>query len=197
MTNMTSLNTTPPLTSWWLIGTFVVASMFTGAAVATDESCVVNISQPTVDYGRTTREQLFENSPNSNQALLGKRSLTLTSVCDAKVQQVLTFQGEAADESRFRFGQQGTFSLRVINAQLDGKPVRMVASGAASNAANGTSTLLRLGNGLIPFDGPAAAAGERLTVQVEVETYVDADATRARSEESWEGGGSFNIAPLN
>ncbi|WP_447744016.1 hypothetical protein [Variovorax boronicumulans] len=154
--------------------------------------CDAQLSESLVDYGRMTRALLLERQPDPARASLGKRLVTLTAVCAERTAMALSFQGAAADDTGFRFAGNDRFTLGIVQAQLDGKPVRLAGSHAdATNSA--PSSLLRPGDRMSPMDGAGLAQGQRLTVQLEIEPFVGAAATRVGAESTWEGAGRFEV----
>ncbi|WMI98146.1 hypothetical protein RBU55_21600 [Pseudomonas chlororaphis subsp. aurantiaca] len=167
------------------------SSIFAGQ----DDNCVVQISQPLVDYGRKTAAELIEGRARTSQIFLGKQTISLSAVCENKTGLALSFNGQGADDHSYRFARNGSFTLKVLSTQLDGKSVRMLP--AEAPATSSSEQRLRPGVSLVAYDGQRPATGERLTVQVEVETYIDPEATKVRAEEVWEGGGQFNVESFN
>ncbi|WP_341892364.1 hypothetical protein [Variovorax sp. YR752] len=154
--------------------------------------CDAQLSESLVDYGRTTRAQLMERQPDPARASLGKRRVTLTAVCVERTAMTLSFQGAAADDTGFRFARNDRFTLRILDAQLDGKPVRLAASQVDATGV-APSPVLRPGDRMSAIDGAGLAQGQRLTVQLEIEPFVGAAATRVAGESTWEGAGRFEV----
>ncbi|PIF78761.1 hypothetical protein CLU95_5959 [Variovorax sp. 54] len=154
--------------------------------------CDAQLSESLVDYGRMTRAQLQERQPDPARASLGKRRVTLTAVCAERTAMELSFQGAAADDTGFRFATNDRFTLRMLDAQLDGKPVRLAAPQVDATGL-APSPVLRPGDRMSPVDGAGLAQGQRLTVQLEIEPFVGAAATRVAGESRWEGAGRFEV----
>ena len=169
-------------------------STMTGTRVhaQASERCDAQLSESLVDYGRMTRGQLLERQPDSARASLGTRRVTLTAVCAERTAMVLSFQGATADDTAFRFAANDRFTLKVLDAQLDGKPVRLAAAQADATGF-AASASLRPGDRMSPVDGAGLAQGQRLTVQLEIEPFVGAAATRVAAESRWEGAGRFEV----
>ncbi|TSD60055.1 hypothetical protein FFI97_007080 [Variovorax sp. KBS0712] len=190
MITMKNLRRDSALFSMVLAALFALAG--TPAHAQASGRCDAQLSESLVDYGRMTRAQLLERQPDPARASLGKRLVTLTAVCAERTAMALSFQGAAADDTGFRFAANDRFTLRIVQAQLDGKPVRLAASQAdATNSA--PSSLLRPGDRMSPMDGASLAQGQRLTVQLEIEPFVGAGATRVAAESTWEGAGRFEV----
>ncbi len=173
----------------------ILMSLLTGWSSAVlasqDDGCVVQISQPLIDYGRKTAAELLDSQARMGNVLFGKQTITVSALCESETVLALSFNGSAADENSYRFAPRGSFTLKVLSAQLDGKPVRLQSAGAAGNDSN--EQRLRPGVSLVPQDGPRAAKGQRLTLQVEVETHIEVQAAKARSEDVWQGSGQFSV----
>lgn len=173
------------------LSTGLSSSIFAGQ----DDSCVVQSSQPLIDYGRKTAAELTEGKARTNQVFIGKQTISLSAVCESKASLALSFHGQGADDRSYRFARNGSFTLKVLSAQLDGKLVRMLPADAV--ATGSSEQRLRPGVSLVAYDGQRPAKGERLTVQVEVETYIDPEAIKVRAEEMWEGGGQLKVESFN
>lgn len=156
------------------------------------ERCDAQLGESLVDYGRMTRAQLQERQPDPARTSLGKRRVTLTAVCTERTAMVVSFQGAAADDTGFRFANNDRFTLKILDAQLDGKPVRLAAAQADTTGV-APSSFLRPGDRMSPVDGAGLAQGQRLTVQLEIEPFVGAAATRVAAETRWEGAGRFEV----
>lgn len=175
-----------------MFGMALAALAATPAHAQASARCDAQLSESLVDYGRLTRAQLLERQPDPARASLGKRLVALTAVCAERTAMALSFQGAAADDTGFRFAANDRFTLRIVQAQLDGKPVRLAASHADATGS-APSSLLRPGDRLSPMDGAGLAQGQRLTVQLEIEPFVRAAATRVAVESTWEGAGRFEV----
>ncbi|WP_093384626.1 hypothetical protein [Pseudomonas sp. UC 17F4] len=171
---------------------FLTALGFGSYAMAgADTDCVIQLSQPLIDYGQVNRTQLFPGGVAVRDALLGKSTLSLSAVCDSKTTMALQFRGEPAGSDSYRFARTGAFTLKVLSAQLDGKPVRMRP--AQSVTANANGQMIRPGESLAPYDGVQALAGERLSMLIEVQTRIDSAAASVRNDEVWAGNGQFEL----
>lgn len=160
--------------------------------LASAEECNLSISQPVLDYGQSQRAQLMEGAREGRHLLVGTRVISVNLSCSDSTAMALSFNGEAAGDTGYRFAQGGFFTLKVLSAQLDGNAVRMVKR-TAEGAVEGVDNLLRPGVSLVPVGPSLIARGTRLNAQVEVKTYVDERDTQARSQNEWEGGGQFSV----
>jgi len=172
--------------------TFLFASALCLPLLANAEECSLSISQPVLDYGQTQRTQLMENTREGRHLLVGTRVITLNLSCAASTAMALSFNGEAAGDEGYRFARGGLFTLKVLSAQLDGNPVRLVRR-SAEGSVQGVADMLRPGVSLVPVGPNLIARGTRLSAQVEVKTYVDERDTEARSRDEWGGGGQFSV----
>jgi hypothetical protein len=159
---------------------------------ASAEECTLSTNQPVLDYGQSQRTQLMEGSREGRHLLVGTRVITVNLSCVASTAMALSFNGEAAGEKGYRFAQGGFFTLKVLSAQLDGNPVRLVKR-AGERSVEGVADMLRPGVSLVPVGQSLIARGTQFSAQVEVKTYVDERDTEARSRNEWEGGGHFSV----
>lgn len=159
---------------------------------ASAEDCILSVSQPVVDFGQTQRAQLMEGTREGKRLLVGTRVVSLILSCSASAAVALSFNGERAGDQGYRFAQDGIFTLRVLSAQLDGKPVSLMVRDG-EGAAKDSDNLLRPGVSLVPGLQSMIARGTTFSAQVEVKTYVDERDTQARSREQWDGGGHFAV----
>lgn len=160
--------------------------------MAVAQECTMAVSQPVVDYGQTQRAQLLEGARTGQHLLVGTRVVSLNLNCAEHASMALSFNGEAAGSEGYRFAQGGFFTLKVLSAQLDGQPVRMVKR-AVGASAQGVDDQLRPGVSLVPVGPSQIARGEKFSAQVEVKTYVHERDTEARSLNEWDGGGQFSV----
>ncbi|WP_277591586.1 hypothetical protein [Pseudomonas chlororaphis] len=170
---------------------FTTMGLSSHAMAGSENDCVIQISQPLINYGQVNRTQLFPSGLPVRNALLGKNTISLSAVCDGKSNMALYFRGEAASSDSYRFARTGAFTLKILSAQLDGKSVRMRPTQTVS--ANANEQKLRPGESVAPYDGVHTLAGERLSVLIEVETRIDSEAARVRTEEVWSGSGQFEV----
>lgn len=160
--------------------------------MATAQECAMTVSQPLVDYGQIQRAQLLEGARAGQHLLVGTRVITLNLSCAENAAMALSFNGEAVGSEGYRFAQGGLFTLKVLSAQLDGQPVRMVMRTAGASA-QGVDDQLRPGVSLVPVGSSQIARGAKFSAQIEVKTYVHERDTEARSRNEWGGGGQFSV----
>ena len=153
------------------------------------ENCRLSLSQPRIDYGDVRRHARVENASMA----LGTRSLSINVICAEPAAMALRFVGVAADGQGFRFGRQGRFSLSLKHAQVDGRAVGWAAAHSSGEAGNGQ---LLPGQTLVARAAGLALVGRRLSVQVDIDTELPADALAVRGETHLEGLGSFELVSL-
>ncbi|MCK3832726.1 hypothetical protein [Pseudomonas fluorescens] len=155
-----------------------------------EQQCRLQLSESTLDLGRFNRDQPVQVK-GTNLLSLDKRVLNLFATCGANSVMGLAFKGQSGEEKGYRFAKNGVFVLKVINAQLDGKPVRLRPHNAEEIATS--ELLIQPGQELLPYVGTFPVSGEHLTVQVEIETRIDSAGTRVSADEDWEGSGQFEV----
>lgn len=163
--------------------------------------CNIQLSESTVDYGRLYPEKLTMSPMGGLTSPLDKRSVVLNLSCSQPSDLTLFFKAPAAGQNAFLLGQQGTFSLRIRDALLDGHAVnlgqvqvpgdRSLKSGAAS------SLLLTPGYGVVPVVNGLAAQGTSFSARVEIEaslTHRAGSLSAIRDETPWVQEGTFDAA---
>lgn len=158
-----------------------------------EQQCQLQLSESTLDLGRFNRDQPIAVNA-SNLLSLGKRTLNLSATCGASSVMALAFNGQQGHEQGYRFANNGVLIVKVIDAQLDGKLVRLRPLGTTETTAS--ELFLQSGQALSPYMGATAVAGEYLNVQVEIEARIDRAGTRVSADEEWEGSGQFEVHPV-
>ncbi|WP_421535050.1 hypothetical protein [Pseudomonas marginalis] len=159
-----------------------------------EQQCQLQLSESTLDLGRFNRDQPVPIK-GSNLLSVGKRTLNLSATCGADSVMALTFKGAQGREQGYRFANNGVFIVKVIGAQLDGKPVRLRPLDAAQTTAS--ELFVQPGQELSPYVGTTPATGEYLNVQVEIEARIDRAGMRVSADEEWEGSGQFEVRMVN
>lgn len=166
-------------------------TMVAGGALAAD--CDMHLSNAEVDYGSLNRGEMEirGNAPID----LGKRQLTLTAVCRQATTMGLRFAGEAADSNSYRFAGKGRFTVKLSNAILDGTTVQLAPTTGSDGASSAQSAalVLRPNERISATAMGMPAVGKVLSVQVEIQAYVDETTTRARDVTSLEGRGALTL----
>lgn len=97
-------------------------------AVAQDIECNVQMSPTTLAYPPMTKSALERSADASGMWTLGERTLSVTATCPKAASIALIFRDLRGSEDRFRFSNEGRLSLRMLAAQLDGRPVSLCQS---------------------------------------------------------------------
>lgn len=151
-------------------------------------ACNLVANDNTIDYGRFSPYDVPPAAPSSPALPLGKRIIVLHATCDMPQHMAIFFQGEADGAGQFRFGPEGHLTIRLLKAQLDGKPapmgqVRSIAQPPASHTPDIAITP--------EFGAMAAGAGRHLSLQVEFEAAVPRSAMRPSMDQIWRSNGRF------
>lgn len=169
--------------------------LFMLAIAAPDASandCRLSLSQPRVDYGVLRRTELLDEGIRSQPIILGRRTLQLSVVCAEPGAVALRFTGVAAGTQGYRFGRQGSFTLALKHAQVDGRAVEL---SSAQSTDMPTSGHLLPGHVLIAKASGLPLTGTRFSALVEIDTYLPPDAFSVRRETVFEGQGHFEWLP--
>jgi len=173
------------------LGVSLLFMLAIAAPEASANDCRLSLSQPRVDYGVLRRAELGE--PLASQPIiLGRRTLQLSVVCAEPGAVALRFTGVPAGTQGYRFGRQGSFTLALKHAQVDGRAVELSTSQFTETATSGH---LLPGHVLIAKAGGLPLTGTRFSAQVQVDTYLPPDAFSVRRETVFEGQGHFEWLP--
>jgi hypothetical protein len=156
-------------------------------------ACTLVSSDAHVDYGRFSPYDLPPSDPASSNLPLGKRIMVLRASCDAPRRMALFYRGEAHGADGFRFGPEGHLRVRILKAQLDGKPAALgqVKSAALQPAATAVAVSLTPALGALVM-----GAGRQLNLQVEIEALVPRTAMHPSNEQTWHSGGRFVLESM-
>ena len=159
---------------------------------ASANDCRLSLSQPRVDYGVLRRTELLDEGVRSQPIILGRRTLQLSVVCAQPGAVAMRFTGVPAGTQGFRFGRQGSFTLALRHAQVDGRAVEL---NSAQSTDMSTTGLLLPGHVLIAKASGLPLTGTRFSALVEIDTYLPPDAFSVRRETVFEGQGHFEWLP--
>jgi hypothetical protein len=158
----------------WLLGAACAA--YGGTVSAAD--CTTLLSDATVDFG-TMRPG---NGKDASRIHPSPARRIYTATCKAPTQMNLVFRATAAGaDDALQFGDTGTYSVRVLDARLDGTPVqlaRLSAIGQPPGEAAATELVLKPNDIVAPVNGQQLLTGTRLDVTLQVAVSIPADAVR-------------------
>ncbi len=185
--------TTAPLINWSPCGLLALFLLFSSGVMA-KSPCELHLSEGTINYGKFTRGDVLHTQTASGYLSMGKRILSLASTCGADTVMGISFNGTSQNEKSYRLDKNASFTLKIVSAQLDGRPVQMrtLQRVGAGNRKN----LIRPGDTLIPHEGESVARGERLNLQIEVQGLINEAGLRVNSEKTVEGHGEFHIRAM-
>ncbi|PTR27265.1 hypothetical protein C8J98_10943 [Luteibacter sp. OK325] len=169
---------------------WLVTSLMATTVGATDSSCEVTLNAPQVDYGRLSRTTL----PLDGNGLLElpMRTVGMHIRCPEPRGMTTYFRGMPAGPGRFRFTDDGHFSLRLRDGFLDGVPVEVgqVDRDGGTPRQTGASQPWIPGQGLSPVKNGATAVGREFSAQIDIETRVDERALTVSDVTRWMVGGA-------
>lgn len=178
---------------WKLLLALVLAG--SSAAAMAEDKCRLQISNPKVDYGATTRAELLNRQVSPLLMALGKQSFTLSATCKTPTQMTLFFRGSAADASSYQLGGGGNFTLRLSSARLDGNVVGLgvVQAQGQLPQLRADSVALPPQAGVVPISNDVPIKGTTLLLQVEVDAKVSAVGSRVSDRTTFRGSGNFEL----
>lgn len=135
-----------------------------------DRRCEVSVSTPNIDYGTQSRWQL-QDSAGGQKVSPGKRSFTLSVVCPYRQVMRVIVRGSKAPDGQLLYGDRGSMSLRVMDAELDGQLAELSAINAEGGLKVQTKDrlYLRPDFGMIATQNGQPVKGKFLTVRLEAE----------------------------
>lgn len=158
----------------WLLGAACAA--YGGAASAAD--CTTLFSDSTVDFGMMRPG----NGKDANQIRPSPARRIYTAACKAPAQMNLVFRAASAGaDDALQFGDTGAYSVRVLDARLDGAAVqlaRLSAIGQPPGDAPAAELVLKPNDIIAPVNGQQLLIGKRLDVTLQVVASIPADAVR-------------------
>lgn len=176
-----------------LLTTSLLAAPFAHAASA--DNCQMQISTPSVDYGSTTRAELLKKQVSPLMMSLGRQSVTLTATCKTPTLMTLFFRGAAADAGAYRLGNGGSFTLRVLNARLDGRAVGLgsVLVSGQPPETKADSMMLPPDTGAVPIVNDVPVRGSSLQLQIDIDASISTTGSRINDLTVLRGAGSFEL----
>lgn len=170
-----------------------VLALVANAALAAD--CDMQLSNREVNYGALHRGELTTGAQMA-AIPLGKRQLALSVMCRQPTAIGLRFDGQPAGADAYRFGGQGSFTVRLSDATLDGRPVQLASLSGSGGTGTASNAASMKPNGLVVTTAHGApVTGKAFTAQVEIDTYIDDATTRVRDLSVLEGTGTFRLVP--
>jgi len=153
-----------------------------GSILPIDHRCEVSVNMPVIDYGTQSRWQL-QDVAGGQKLTTGKRNFTLNIVCPYAQNMRVVLRGSRSNEGQLRYGDRGSMSLRVLDAQLDGQSVELSSITAEGAVKAGAASSLNLtpDTGMMATRNGQAVKGKTFNARLEVEPMmVEKDARVAR-----------------
>lgn len=147
-----------------------------------DPRCHISAGAPVIDYGEKTRWQLLD-SLTSQTITLGKRTLMLSVVCPYSQNMLLTLYGDRATNGDLRYGDRGSISFRVHDAQVDGKDVllSLTSSDGTLDGASVSSLKLQPGKSFAATQDGHVVMGKAFNARIEIEPTMPQSSARVTS----------------
>lgn len=153
-----------------------------------DTRCNVSLGSSVVDYGVLSRWQLQDAAGDRNSVTPGKRTLMLSVACPYSQKMRLILRGERAVSGDLRYGERGSMTVKLLDAQLDGQSVQIVGTtpDGAINGAATDSRLLQPGQTFAVSAKGQLAKGKVLTAHLEIEPILSKAEARVSSRQTSE-----------
>ncbi|MFL1501611.1 fimbrial protein [Pseudomonas sp. O64] len=153
-----------------------------------DARCKLSLGSHVIDYGTMSRGQLQDTTQGRNTLTPGKRTMILSAVCPYSQSMRFALRGDRSATGNLRYGDQGSMTVRISEAQLDGQSVQVVSTsleGIVSGAASDTR-LLQPGQIFAPIANGRLAKGKAFTARLEIEPVLPEAETRVSARQSSE-----------
>lgn len=149
-----------------------------------DRRCQISTSSPEINYGDMSPAQLQELA-GGRRLTPGKRMMTVSVTCPYSQSMRLTLRGERASNGDLRYGERGSLSLRMLEAQLDGRPVQLTTTKADGrlNGSARSDVALRPGDSVAATQNGQRIVGKNFQLQLEVEPVMPESATRVTARQ--------------
>ncbi|UVL64268.1 DUF1120 domain-containing protein [Pseudomonas sp. B21-032] len=171
----------------------ILALAWAPAAWAASDDCAVSISQPLIDYGVLNRTTL---KPLAGELPLGVRNLVLNVHCPRPQPITLFYRAAPASAERFRFGDQGSYALRVSGALVDGESVDLASltkTGGVTEQADAVSDWLP-DKGLAPIRAGNLVPVRSFSARLEIRAWGDESVFNRGDAVTWQANGLLDIA---
>lgn len=159
----------------WLGAVFLLASTQALAA-----NCTVLLSEGTVDFGMMRTGV----GKDANMIRPSPAQRTYVATCNSAAQMNLVFHATRADTGdgeALKFGDAGTYRVRILDARLDGNPVqiaRLPTIGQPPADAPAGDLILKPTDIVAPVNGQQLLSGMQLAITFQVSANVPASAIR-------------------
>ncbi|WP_058974001.1 hypothetical protein [Type-D symbiont of Plautia stali] len=144
-----------------------------------DNRCNLSAGSPVIDYGVQSRWQL-QDVGGPQRVTPGKRSLVLSVLCPYKKAMRLSLHGQRADNGELRYGERGSVTLRMLDAQLDGQSVQIVTTtpDGVTRDSGQMGQLLLPGHSFSVVQNGHQVKGKSFTARIELEPVMPESAAR-------------------
>lgn len=153
-----------------------------------DSRCSLSIGQNVIDYGAQSRWQLQDAAIGRNSVTFGKRTLMLSVVCPFTQSMRLMLRAERAARGGVRYGSQGSMTVRLLDAQMDGQAVQ-VANTSIKGVIKDTlaeSQRLSPGETYAPIANGQLTKGKVFTARIEIEPMLPEAEARVSTRQASE-----------
>lgn len=162
------------LSGFFVAAPFALAQRTEITRLSSEQQCGLFISRPVIDYGSMSRGQLRLLPYGTFSP--GRQALRLSVTCPSSRLIKLEVTGQRGVEGRLRYGVHGFVRLRLLDIQLDGKPVvlqPLTPAGIATTDADRRPFLLP-GEQRVPVRQGEQIEGKNLTARLEIEPVMAA-----------------------
>lgn len=176
-----------------ILGTLLLLGLMAGEKASAQE-CKVNLSNSNVDFGRVIQSGANSTLSVGNIHALGNRTISLNAICPQDSKMVLSLRGTQLGE-QFKFAKQGSISVNLSNALLDGRRVDLaqVKTPGGVPGVVAASVVAVPGEIVMPMSGGVPAQGAVLSIQIEVRPLVPVAELRTRDATTLEADLSFEV----
>lgn len=155
------------------------------------DECQLNLSEAVQNFGLMNRAVGLLTAPEHK---LGERRLSLNLNCPQPTDLSIFYRALATGAERFRFTDQGSYSLRLSDAVVDGQAVDLglLAGSHQPPVTTSAALLWRPDHGIVPIRGGVPVRGQSFSMQIEASAWAREEAFRVRDAVTWETSGVFD-----
>ncbi|MGV2292045.1 hypothetical protein AAHK20_25265 [Trinickia sp. YCB016] len=168
-----------------------LAGLATSKAIAAPE-CVLTAFDSVIDFGAIhpppgNREKSFKPAPMQR---------TFSAICPEAAQMNVVFQGRAKSADQLQFGNNASYTVRVMSARLDGETVQMAhlqAAGAPPQGAPSGDLTLLPSDLFAPVSGQQLLSGRHLDFTLEIAPVIPVDTMHLNQQVNLDATGQLQL----
>lgn len=164
-----------------------------GIILPGDTRCKLSANSDVIDYGSYSRWQLQDSG--GQKVSPGKRILMVNVICPYKKVMRVILHGDRASNGNLRYGNKGSVTMRLLDAQLDGKTVQVAATKAGSHlrTSSESNIFLQPGLGIVAIHNGQPVEGKSFSARIEIEPVMPESDVRVSAHQTTESNLAFEL----